>query len=538
MRRALALVAVLAAAAAFALTSAGAGGGSGAPHFTVAFDNAFGLVEGADLKIAGVRAGKITKLRLDRRTRHALVDFEVAKTGFGSLREDVFCESRPQSLIGEYFVDCRPGTSPKQLPDGATIPVTRTASTIPADLVNDIMRRPYRERLRIILSELGLGVGARADQLNEAIRRASPALRETDKVLGVLGRQNLVLRNLVTDADAVLRDMAGNRADVGRWITDTGKTASASAERRQDIAAGLRKLPAFLAELQPTMAELGRAADAQTPTLVDLNASAGRLEHFFTTLKPFTDSTHANLRSLAGAAKEGGPAVRAARPLVAELNRFSQNTPELASNLRITLSDLNDRGRAIEKDPRSPGGQGYTGFEAILQYVYDQAMAINVYDDHGYMLKANIFHSECSEYQNAESLTAKMKQDPEFYKRCASILGPTQLGILQADPTKPAEKPAQKKKKRAAKRHKAADRPADAPKDEAPRDTGVRPPIDLGQTIDDLLGGKLPQLLPQVPGVTGVAGGIQELAGSAAGTAGTADGRDAQQALLDYLLSP
>ena len=49
------------------------------------------------------------------------------------------------------------------------------------------MRRPYRERLRIILDELGAGVAGRADDLNETIRRASPALRETDRVLDVLG---------------------------------------------------------------------------------------------------------------------------------------------------------------------------------------------------------------------------------------------------------------------------------------------------------------------------------------------------------------
>jgi ABC-type transporter Mla subunit MlaD len=535
MRRALAILVLLAAAAAFAVTSAGAGDDSASGRrYTVELDNAFGLVTGADLKVAGVRAGKISKLRLDRKTGHALVDFTVDKVGFGSLREDVFCESRPQSLIGEYFIDCRPGTSSKELPNGATIPISKTASTIPADLVNDIMRRPYRERLRIILSELGIGVGARAEDLNAAVRRASPALRETDKVLAILGRQNLVLRDLVTDADVVLGDLAGNRKDVARWIRETGKTAATSAERRQDIAAGLRRLPAFLAELEPTMRELGRAADAQTPTLVDLNATAGNLQEFFTTLKPFTDSTRVNLRSLGEAAKQGAPAMKAARPLVAELGRFSEKTPELAKNLRITLSDLDDRGRAIEKDPRSPGGQGYTGFEALLQYVFDQAMAINIYDDHGYMLKANISHTECSNYQNADSLKAKMAEDPDFYKRCASILGPSQLGILQPDPTKPAGTAKRTKRGSKHKRKRGDGKPADAPKaDEAPRDNGVRPPIDLGQTIDDLLKGKLPDLgsLPQVPGLDGVTGAV-------GGLSGTTDPRAAQQALLDYLLSP
>ena len=36
------------------------------------FDNAFGLIQGGDLKIAGVRAGKITDIKLDKRTKHAL----------------------------------------------------------------------------------------------------------------------------------------------------------------------------------------------------------------------------------------------------------------------------------------------------------------------------------------------------------------------------------------------------------------------------------------------------------------------------------
>jgi ABC-type transporter Mla subunit MlaD len=191
------------------------------PKFTVELDNAFGLVEGADLKIAGVRAGTIKKLRLDRETHRALVDFEITKAGFGSLRKDVFCESRPQSLIGEYFIDCRPGQDREKLESGATIPVEQTASTIPLDLVNNVLRRPYRERLAIILDELGVGVAGRAEDINDVVRRASPALRETDKVLAKLASQNETLQQLVSDADRVIGDLAGNKRDVGRWVVET-----------------------------------------------------------------------------------------------------------------------------------------------------------------------------------------------------------------------------------------------------------------------------------------------------------------------------
>jgi phospholipid/cholesterol/gamma-HCH transport system substrate-binding protein len=430
--------------AAFALTGAG-GQGPEHPAYKVVLDNAFGLTTGADMKVAGVRAGTIKSLDVDKKTHKAVVGFEITQDGFGDLRKDVTCETRPQSLIGEYYIDCKPGTSSEKLAQGATIPVERTTSTIPLDLVNNVLRKPYRERLGIILDELGAGVAGRAEDINDVVRRASPALRETDRVLDKLYAQNKTLKQLVTDADTVLADLADNKRDVGRWVVETKETAAASAERRADLQAGLRKLPTFLRELRPTMDQLGDTAEAQTPALQNLNASAGQLATFLQNLKPLSESTQVNLRSLAEASREGRPAVKAAQPVVAELTRGTRNAPELADNTAIVLEHLNDRKNAVEADPRSPGGKGYTGFEAVLQWVFDQSQAVNIYDKNGYMLKVNLFTSKCSDYQNLQSLKAKMASDPSFYKDCAAILGPNQPGITTPDPTSTGRQFAEKK---------------------------------------------------------------------------------------------
>jgi ABC-type transporter Mla subunit MlaD len=537
MRRLLVSVLVLAAGAgAFVVATASAG--SDQPTYTVELDNAFGIVNGADVKVAGVRAGHVTGMRVDTRTKHALVDISIDKTGFGSLRTDAFCETKPQSLIGEYFVDCRPGTSPTRLQPGAEIPVDQTASTIPFDLINDVMRRPYRERLQIILNELGAGVGGRADDIQATVARAVPALRETDQALAILADQNTTLANLTHDADTVIGDLAENRKNVGRFVTETRQTAQASAERRAQIAAGLQRLPAFLRELQPTMAKLGQATEAQTPALADLNASAGQLGTLLQNLPGFADASRTGIKSLAELSRDGRPALRAARPTIDQLNEFSTNTPELADNLAIVLKDLNDRNRAVEKDSRSPGGQGYTGFEALLQYVYDQAMAINAFDANGYMLKVNLFASECSDYQNVQSLKEKLKSDPGFYSRCAAILGPNQPGITQSDPSYTG---AQNVADRAP--VKAATKTKQPPPPKRPPDTGTPAPRDrtsapkkkvdearrkaerLKQKLEDTLGIHLPDLpstpaLPQVPVLPN-----------------GANAADPQQ-LLDFLLGP
>src|SRR3954469_22440486 len=108
MRRTLGIALVIGAAAVIAVFASGSGD-TGSRHYWVELDNAFGLVSGADVKVAGVRAGKIADFKLNRSNYHARVDIELDQHGFDHFRSDAFCESRPQSLIGEYFLDCQPG---------------------------------------------------------------------------------------------------------------------------------------------------------------------------------------------------------------------------------------------------------------------------------------------------------------------------------------------------------------------------------------------------------------------------------------------
>src|SRR3954452_10770423 len=279
MKRVLGILIVILGAGALTVFATGASnGGDSSPKYWVELDDAFGLISGGDVKVAGVRAGKIGQMKVDERTHRALVEIQINKTGFGSIRTDVTCQARPQSLIGEYFVDCQPGTSRTELKPGSTIPVSRTSSVVAPDLVNDVLRRPYRERFSIIVSSLGAAVAGNAQNLNDAIRRASPGLRETDKVLKILGEQNQVIANLIKNADTVIGDMSDNRKDIGRWVQMADRTSSASAERRSDISAGWRKLPAFLEELRPTMKNLADVADEQTPALRTLSGAAPNLK--------------------------------------------------------------------------------------------------------------------------------------------------------------------------------------------------------------------------------------------------------------------
>jgi len=429
MRRlAAVLVVVAAATAAVFLLGAGGGEGDGPPEFVIELDNAFGLTSGGDFKVAGVSAGKITRLELDRRSHRALAHVEITETGFGSLRQDVRCAILPQSLVGEYFIDCDPGNAPQAWPQERRIPVERTEGTIPPDLVGNIMRRPYRERLRLIIGELGAAVAGNGEQLNAALRRANPALRETQRVLALLADQNQVLSDLTRNADRVVSALDDNREDVGRWVVEARDAARISASEDEALAAGFRRLPTFLRELRPTMRDLGRVADAQGPALVDLARSGPQLQTFLERVQPFAEATRPALRSLAGASRLGREAVGPARATVAEAARYASGVPELGRNLAIVLEHLDDREFAVERDPRSPGGRGYTGLEALLQYTFDQTLSTNIYDSESHILKAFPFEGECAPYADRRSAE-------QLASHCSTALGPNAIGLNFPDLT-------------------------------------------------------------------------------------------------------
>ena len=155
--------------------------------------------------------------------------------------------------------------------------------------------------------------------------------------------------------------------------------------------------------------------------------------------------------------------MRAARPHVRELRRFARRTPDLGRNLRILLEDFDDPARAVERDPRSPGGRGFSGTQALLRYVFSQSLTINAFDELGYMVRAAVHTDKCSPYADA-----KRAKDPD-QAECRAWLGPNQPGVNAPDPSGARRRPAP-----AAKRERGG--PPPRPAGRAPRARAAPPP--------------------------------------------------------------
>ncbi|MBU3060024.1 MCE family protein [Nocardia sp. NEAU-G5] len=93
--------------------------------YSATFTDVLGLRPGDDVRMAGVRVGKVSKIDLDKQ-HHAVVTFIVQRdqTLFGTTKALI----RYQNLIGQRYVALAPGTqgSGNALRDGASIPLNQT----------------------------------------------------------------------------------------------------------------------------------------------------------------------------------------------------------------------------------------------------------------------------------------------------------------------------------------------------------------------------------------------------------------------------
>jgi phospholipid/cholesterol/gamma-HCH transport system substrate-binding protein len=399
MRRiALISVVLVAAVVGLVLVTHTAGGGGDPYQVRAIFDDAAFAVPGEDVRIAGAPVGTVASLVVTNAsglgstsscTRagemcKAAVTLTINNSAFTPFHANATCAIRPQSLIGEKYVDCNPGTTntpalPKiRRGSGAGtyyLPLSHTSSPVDTDIVQDIYREPVSQQFAIIINELGTGLAARGSDLNAVILRADPALGYTDQVLKILARQSHQLAQLATDSDAVLTPLSHVRNQIADWVRQSNTTSVASAARATDIARSFQLLPTFLRQLRPLMADLGALADQGTPLFASLNQSANALAKQYTNLAPFAKVARQSLISLGASAVKQQPALLATIPLDKQLLAFgNEAVPSFTSLDRLTAS-LNQTG-AIQQLMALLfyGTQATNGFDSTGHFVRTEAL--------------------------------------------------------------------------------------------------------------------------------------------------------------------
>jgi len=381
------------------------------------FDSGGFMVKGEQVRVAGANVGEIESVgvtlpgeidsyeggkpqALDGK---AVIVMKITDPGFQDFRSDASCLIRPQSLIGEKFVDCRPtlprapGAPPaaplKEIPEdepGAgqlLLPLENNSTSVDPDLINDINKLPYAQRFRLIFNELGAGLAGRGADIEAAVKRANPALRDVDRLIGILNDQRNQLTQLAADSEQILGPLSRERAHFAGFFVNSGAAAQASTERGADLEASLRKFPAFLRQFRATMASLQGFSDAATPTFASLGKAAPSFTEATRLLTPFSAASTVALKSLGAVGEEAGPTIRAADPIV-------RKTTQLA---RTGVSPTNTLAKFFASTRETKGWDG------LVDLIYNFTSASNGFDKYGHFVRFLVTLTNCLEYETETS---------------------------------------------------------------------------------------------------------------------------------------
>ncbi len=414
-RRLILAAGLVAAVVAVVLLVSGGGGSSDGYRVRAVFDNGGFMVKGEEVRVAGATVGEIESVGVSMpgdtvayengkavaKPGKAVIVMKITDPGFQDFRQDATCQIRPQSLIGEKFVDCRttlpraPGTEPppalKQVPEGEPgegeylLPLGNNGTSVDPDLINDIYSLPYAQRFRLIFNELGAGLAGRGEDIKELIKRANPVLRDADRLFGILSAQREQLAQLTADSDEILGPLSRERASFAGFLSNAGAAAQASSEKGPELEEALRKFPTFLTEFRKTMRSLQTFSDAGTPLFEDFGTAAPSLTDATETLTPFSEALTVSLKSLGDAGEASGPIFVEADPVIKKAATLSKSGVKPTADLAKLLVNLKQTG----------------GWESLTNLIYNTTATINGFDEYGHFGRTRVKLSNCLEYEAA-----------------------------------------------------------------------------------------------------------------------------------------
>jgi ABC-type transporter Mla subunit MlaD len=403
---------VVAAVVVVVLLVAGGGGSGDAYRVRAIFDNGGFMVNGEQVRVAGANVGEIEEVNVTmpgetvayrhgkpvKKPGKAIIVMNITDPGFQDFRSDASCLIRPQSLIGEKFVDCRttlpraPGSKPppplKQVPDGQPgagqylLPLGNNGTSVDPDLINDIQTLPYAQRFRLILNELGAGLAGRGEDIEVLVKRANPVLRDADRFFGILSAQRNQLAQLASDSEEILGPLSRERAHLAGFLTNAGAAAEASSEKGPELEEALQKFPTFLREFRKTMVSLKTFSDAGTPLFEDFGTAAPSLTDATRTLTPFSEALTVSLKSLGKAGEASGPYFAKADPVVRQAATLAKSGVVPTSDLAKLLVSMKKTG----------------GWDGLVRLIYNSTASLNGFDQHGHFGRTRLAPTQCVEY--------------------------------------------------------------------------------------------------------------------------------------------
>jgi phospholipid/cholesterol/gamma-HCH transport system substrate-binding protein len=263
----------------------------GGVSYDAAFRDASGLTAGNEVRIAGVKVGKVTKVSLGRDGNQAYVRvaFRIDDSD-ARLGDATQAAIRIKTVLGQKYLALAPaGAHP--LRAGAQIPLSRTAS--PLDVVDAV------NGLAGSLDQIDSTQLAQAFTLLSQTFANTPAdvhatLSGLSRLTGSIASRDAELRELLAHARGVTSVLAGRDDQLRKLIADANLLLDEVIKRRDAIHELLVSSNELASQISGLVADnrsrLGPALSQLHEVLVVLQRDRDNLEHTVAQMAPFINA--------------------------------------------------------------------------------------------------------------------------------------------------------------------------------------------------------------------------------------------------------
>ncbi|MEV0249131.1 MCE family protein [Nocardia sp. NPDC050712] len=245
--------------------------GGGTP-FQAIFADATGLNKGDEVRIAGVRIGKVTKVSLvDKRL--ARVDFEVQDRKW--LPASTIAAIRYRNLVGQRYLTLEQGAGAqgRKLNEGGTIPIEHTKPALDLTLLFNGFRPLFRtltaedvNKLAFEIIQVFQGEQGTIHDLVASTASLTNKIADKDAVIGDLvtnltrvldavNKRDDQFDQLIVNTSALVAGLAAQRDVIGSSVGSLGNLAEATADLLVPVVPTLQGTIAGLSQLTGTVNE-------------------------------------------------------------------------------------------------------------------------------------------------------------------------------------------------------------------------------------------------------------------------------------------
>lgn len=243
------------------------------------FQDANGVVKGADVVIAGDRIGQVTDIGVSG--GKAVVTMRIQHR-YAPVHRGTIARIRYSTLLAQKYVELTPAANTAALPDGATIPSDETVTPVDFDQFLSSLDPETRAQVRVLVQQLGGGVNGRKAAINALLDELSQLAVESRGGLSTLHTRDPQLASITSNLAIASARLARSHQQLGDLV---GSTAVVT----ETLNANTDHLDSVLVHLADTMDDVDKTLDGNTG---NLHQTVTELDPFLVSLNDQLDTTY------------------------------------------------------------------------------------------------------------------------------------------------------------------------------------------------------------------------------------------------------